>query len=277
MFMTPTREFEAFRVAAALAAGRGGKTALARLGESAFERKADHSPVTETDHVVQALVARELIAQFPEHSVLGEERRSDSPHPAGGSAGRFCWVVDPVDGTRNFSRGMKMFATSVALLLDGAPIAGAIFDASSGDVYSAAAGDGACCNERPLRISDRPIGPDTSVAMSSFRKRPVPAGIRKLLDQVLFRNIGAACLHQAWIAAGYIDAIYAPDTRLWDVAAGALIIAEAGGVVTDEKGRPRWPVDLNEPHDAIRGILAGTPTGHALVLAQALAHVAGGL
>lgn len=264
--MNAPSEWEEFRHIAAHVAGLGGATALARLGDPVVERKADRSPVTHADRDVQTMILATLLDHFPDHAAIVEEPIESGRRPADPRSSRYCWVVDPIDGTRNFTCGMRHFATSVALLLDGSPVAGAIFDASTGDTYSAVRGGGAFKNDRPLELRDRPRGPDTRIAVSSFRLHPVPPGIRRLLDEVLFRNVGAACLHLAWTAAGFVDAIYAPDIKLWDAAAGALLIAEAGGIVSDENGALCWPVDLSRPLNANFGLLAGTPTAHALVL-----------
>ncbi len=260
--MAPPPDWHPYRLTAVELARLGGEAALAYRGERVIERKRDQSPVTDADRAVQDLIVRALRDRHDDHAVVLEE------HPEGGAAGvtaDYCWIVDPIDGTRNFARGLRLFATSVALMHRGSPVAGAIFDASSGDVFSAAAGGGAFVGERPLRLADRPIGPDTTIAFSSFRGHQVPAGVRRLFDEILFRNCGSACLHQAWVAAGLIDAQYSPDTKLWDVAAGTLIVAEAGGCVTDTQGRPRWPTS-GGPHEQTYDIAVGTPTAHRLLM-----------
>lgn len=264
--MTHDGDWEAFRWVAVELARLGGGLALERLGPTTVERKGDDSPVTDADRAVQHAILREIEARYPDHPVYVEEHSSVSTRHARPGSSPYCWVVDPIDGTRNFARGMRMFATSIALLHEARPVAGAIFDANGGVAYSASVGGGAWADSRRLRIVDRPIGPDSTIAFSSFRRQSVPTGVRGLLDVVLFRNIGAACLHQAWVAGGLIDAIYAPDTKLWDIAAGALIIAEAGGVVTDVCGRPCWPARLSEDHGSSCSIMAGMPTAHALLV-----------
>lgn len=261
--MTQDGEFEQLRRTAISLAGLGGRLALQRLGDAVVERKGDDSPVTDADRAVQHVILREIEARHPDHAVYVEEHSSVATRHA--QMSRMCWVIDPIDGTRNFARGMRMFATSVAVLCEGRPVAGAIFDVNGSVTYSAAAGSGAWADDRQLRIVDRPVGPDTTIAFSSFRRQAVPAGIRGLLDVVLFRNVGAACLHQAWVAGGLIDGLYAPDTKLWDIAAGALIIAEAGGVVTDVSGRACWPADLAGEHGAGCSIMAAGRTVHALL------------
>lgn len=266
--MVHPRDRQEFLNAAIDLARLGGRTAVERLGAAVVERKDDLSPVTDADHAVQAVILSEIARRFPDHAVYVEEVLSGATSHASPAASPFCWVVDPIDGTRNFARGMRLFATSVALLHEGRPLVGAIFDACSGSVYSATLGGGAVLDGRSIRVIDRPLGPDTTIAFSSFRRRPVPPGIRALFDTILFRNCGAACLHQAWVAAGFVDAIFAPDTKLWDIAAGALVIAEAGGVVTDVEGHPCWPANLAQPHATTRSIMAGSPSIHRLLAAE---------
>lgn len=267
--MSSPHDPQALRQTAADLARLGGEFARQRLGRAIVERKDDRSPVTDLDHATQALILDQLAWRHPDHAVWVEERLVRPERHADPLAADYCWVVDPIDGTRNFARGLRLFATSVAVMHHGRPIAGAIYDASTGDLFSAVAGGGAFLNVEPVRLPDRPLGPDNTVAFSSFRLHPVPRGVRQLFDEILFRNIGSACLHLAWTAAGFVDAVYAPDTKLWDVAAGALLIAEAGGTVTDVDGNPRWPWDMARPHDALCSILGGSPTMHAHILARA--------
>ena len=264
--MSHVSKWQEYRLACDELARLGGACALKRLGSAIMTRKGDDSPVTEADHAAQSVILTAIAERFPEHAVLVEEQLSGATSHANSNATPYCWVVDPIDGTRNFSRGHRMFATSVALLYEGRPVAGAIFDAMNGTVYSAAAGAGATCDGRDVRVSPRAPGSDTTIAFSSFRRHPVPTGIRTLFDSILFRNVGAACLHQAWVSAGYVDAIYAPDTKLWDIAAGALLITEAGGTVTDVEGRARWPVDVSQPHGTTCSIMAGSGVIHAMLL-----------
>lgn len=258
-------KWDDYRIACVELARIGGACALERLGSAVVSRKGDESPVTEADHATQGVILSTIAMRFPGHSVYVEEQLSGATRHAEIGSTPFCWVIDPIDGTRNFSRGQRMFATSVALLVDGRPVAGAIFDSTTGQTYSAAAGGGASCEGRAVSVSRRAYGPDTTIAFSSFRRHAVPVGVRKLFDTILFRNVGAACLHQAWVSAGYIDAIYAPDTKLWDIAAGALLIAEAGGAVTDVAGREPWPVDVRQPHGTTCSIMAGARGIHELL------------
>lgn len=256
---------------------RGAACDLARLGAAVAEqhfghvttrRKADDSPVTDADHAVQEAILSSLARRYPSHAILVEEVVARPDRHAFLAGARYCWVVDPIDGTRNYGRGSRLFATSVAVLLDGRPVAGAIHDAASQQIYSASIGDGAFLDDLPLRRTERPIGPDTTIALSSFRFRRIPEAARRWQDEFLFRNVGAICLHLAWTAAGVTDAAYALECKLWDVAAGALLIEQAGAPVTDPAGAPLWPIDLAAYRGNDVPILGGAPQLHARLLAD---------
>ncbi|HWL94320.1 MAG TPA: inositol monophosphatase [Phycisphaerae bacterium] len=244
----------------------GGNTARALLGSVSVERKQDNTPVTEADHRVQAAMLAVIAQCFPTHSIIVEE---SVPHPERHTAIRsaeYCWVIDPVDGTRNFARGSTMYATSVGVLLAGEPIVGAIYDASTGRTYSAVRGGGAYCDGQPIRVTSHANPADTTVLLSSFRRRPMEKAVAGWMNQLLYRNLGSLCLHLAWVAAGYADAAYAPECKLWDLAAGSLLIEEAGGVVTDVAGQRIWPMEINAYRGEDIPILVGAPAMHEQLL-----------
>lgn len=241
----------------------GADTARALLGNVAVERKDDDTPVTEADHRAQSAMIDYLAAKFPSHSILVEERVDEPNRHAPIGQSDYCWVIDPIDGTRNFARGQSMFATSVGLLHCGVPAVAAILDASSGRLYSAMRGRAAFCDDQPIRMRNRPLTSDTVLFVSSFRARQQPPAVAGWMRRFLFRNLGSICIHSAWLAAGFADGAYAPECKLWDLAAGALLIAEAGGVLTDVTGRDLWPIDVATYRRDDIPILAGTPTMHA--------------
>jgi len=261
--LPPTDEF---RVFARTLAREAGSIAADHMGRVAVSHKADDSPVTEADHAAQAAIFDAIAQRYPDHAVIGEEtvRHPDRHAPA--HSARYCWVVDPIDGTRNFAQGMSIYATSVAVLDRGVPLAGAIFDASSGGVYSAALGAGADFEGAPLAVSASRTASDLTVLVSSFRRCPAPIVVRDWMDEYTFRNHGSLCLHLAWLARGRADGAFAKECRLWDIAAGALMVAEAGGVITYDDGSALWPIDVDRYDGADVPILAGTPSVHARLL-----------
>lgn len=244
----------------------GGCKADEFLGKVEMYRKADDTPVTEGDHAVQDLILGELARRYPSHTVLVEERIAQPERHGSAGQSEFCWVIDPIDGTRNFGRGAPVYCTSVAVLQWGRPVAGAIHDAVSRRTCSAALGEGAFCENERITLSDRPIDYNTTLALGSFRHRPIPAAVRGWMEHYLFRNFGSLCLHLLWVATGALDAAYALECKLWDIAAGSLLIQEAGGLATNHIGRPLWPKDLQTYHGEDIPILAGTPRMHGKLL-----------
>ena len=160
----------------------------------------------------------------------------------------YCWIIDPIDGTRNFARGVRVFATSVAVLHRGVPVAGAVYDATSEVVYSAAAGQGAFRDEEKLELPAADSGDserETTIAVGSFRRKPMPPFVGKWMSRYVTRNLGSTSLHFTWVAAGLVDAAYSNEAKLWDIAAAALLIEEAGGSFLGESVGPIWPFDVS--------------------------------
>ena len=189
--MTIDQDANELRRIACTLARLGHDTARRFFGEAVTSRKADDTPVTQADLAAQAAILDVLAARFPAHAVLAEEELvHPQRHAAIGSAD-LCWVIDPLDGTRNFSRGVGVYATSVAVMDGSGPVAGAVFDATTGRVYSAARGEGAFLDERPLVLQDRAVDSDSVVMLSSFRRRAIPAAVRAWMDEYLYRNQGS--------------------------------------------------------------------------------------
>lgn len=245
----------------------GGRTAAGFFGRVSMSRKSDDTPVTQADHAVQEVILAALAQRYPAHAVLCEEPIA-RPQRHAAAAAEYCWVVDPIDGTRNFGRGARLYSTAVAVLHNGRPVAGAIHDAAGGETYSASLGCGAFRDAQRLRLTDRATDYNTTLAIGSFRRRPIPPVVRGWMDQYLYRNLGSLCLHLALVAAGCLDAAYAVECKLWDVAAGALLIEEAGGIVTGHLGRPLWPMDMAAYRNADMPVLAGTVSMHRRLLAD---------
>lgn len=244
----------------------GGRTAARLFGKVTVSRKADNSPVTEADHITQDAILRALSEKYPSHAILVEETvRNPDRHAAFGSS-EYCWIIDPIDGTRNFGKGVRVYATSVAVMHRGRPVAGAVHDATNDVIYSAATGHGAFRDESRISMVESPITRDTIVAVGSFRRHPMPHAVRGWMDQYLVRNLGSTALHLAWVGAGLIDAAYSNECKLWDVAAASVVIEEAGCVFTSETGRSLWPCDLHALAGEDMQVLAGTKGVHKVLL-----------
>jgi myo-inositol-1(or 4)-monophosphatase len=196
--------------------------------------------VTQVDLASEAAIVRTLLAAHPDHTVRGEESAAPQGHPSSDHV----WIVDPLDGTNNFIHGWPHYAVSVALAVRGRLEVGVVLDVTRGDVYRASRGGGAWRNDERLAISARTQLAEAVVA-STCPIRPGPdfdAGMRTLarvMERVsAVRRSGSAALDLAYLAAGRCDAQFDRGLAPWDVAAGALLVREAGGLVTTFAGDP---------------------------------------
>jgi myo-inositol-1(or 4)-monophosphatase len=224
-------------VQAARKAGRTLKRDFGEVEKLQVSLKGPANFVTAADRRAEEILHQELTRARPGYGFLGEEggRRdgADKTHT---------WIVDPLDGTSNFLHGIPQFAVSVALERDGAIVAGVVYNPANDDLYTAERGKGAFLNDQRLRVAGRQRLLDAVVAcglphhgkgdLALFR-----AEFAAVQDKVAgLRRFGAATLDLAWVAAGRLDAYWERDISPWDLAAGVLLVREAGGFVSDLDG-----------------------------------------
>jgi fructose-1,6-bisphosphatase/inositol monophosphatase family enzyme len=149
---------------------QGGRLALQYFGAVEADRKADHSYVTEADHAVQAMLLEAIARRFSTDAVISEETQADPKRHGAIATAKRCWVVDPIDGTRSFTRGFPGFCISLALLESGMPVVGLIYSPLTDHVYSAVAGGGAFLNGKNIRARDAGISSDCLMAIPSRRR-----------------------------------------------------------------------------------------------------------
>ncbi|MBI2354620.1 MAG: inositol monophosphatase [Deltaproteobacteria bacterium] len=223
-------------VEAALTAGRYQRYRFA--SRFAVEMKGDKNLVTEVDRESERLIVEQLLASFPDHSILAEEGeypRTDSP---------FCWIIDPLDGTTNYAHGFPWFCVSIGLAEEGVPVAGVIYNPISDELFTAARGGGAFLNGHRVRVSTRAPLRDTLLATGfpyDCASDPANNFANFIAFQKVARGIrraGAAALDLAYVAAGRLDGFWELKLKPWDVAAGVLMVAEAGGEVSGFDGSP---------------------------------------
>lgn len=214
-------------------------------------KSGDTDPVTEFDHRSEAFIVEALQKAFPDHRVVGEEggtyefkMENEELRKGDGKAlpQSFEWQVDPLDGTVNFAHGFPVFAVSLGLLVDGAPVLGVVYDPMSDEMYTAASGLGATLNGRPIRISN------TQLLAFALLNTGFPYDRRESeennFDYFLafqrasqeVRRIGSAALDLCWVACGRMDGYWELKIQPHDIAAGIVIVREAGGIVTDFDG-----------------------------------------
>jgi len=224
-------------IAAARAAGR---VALDLASELEVEHKAGAELVTRADFACQERIARINREEFPYHGFLGEEGGGGAAVSAG-----HVWIVDPIDGTTNYVHGIPQFAVSIAYAERGETLVGVVLDPVRDELFAAVRGEGATLNGRPIHVAER-TSLDTVVVATGFyydrgeAMERTLSTIRRLFGCGVrgIRRFGAAALDLCWIACGRFDAFFEYRLSVWDFAAAALIIREAGGRTEDRSGRP---------------------------------------
>ncbi len=220
-----------------------------------IRQKSDRDFVTEVDQRAQGMILREITRHYPDHGIVAEESEervnADAP---------IQWYVDPLDGTTNFIHGYPHFAVSIAAWKMGKPMLAVVHDPIRNETFEARAGNGAFLNRRRLRVS---AVRDLSRALfasglPSYRREGVDV-FQERMDRCMrrldsYRRGGSAALDLAYVAAGRLDAYWEAGLKPWDIAAGALLVQEAGGMVTDLEGRS---LDLEKGD-----VLAANPALH---------------
>lgn len=253
--------FSEWRSAAEEAARLGGVQLESWRARFSVREKAHADLVTEADHASQQAIRAFLTERFPSHAFVGEE---DPGAKDGRALGTLpTWVVDPLDGTTNYVHDVPAYCVSVGLFADGQPIVGAIYDPRQDEMFSAANGEGATLNGKPIRVSE--VG-DLRRSLLSTGFPPDPDcqernlhwwGVLSMKTQAL-RRTGSTALNLAYVAAGRFDGYWAFDNWAWDVAAGIVLVTEAGGKVTRVDGSPS---DVFRPD-----IVAANPELHAALI-----------
>ena len=198
--------------------------------------------VTEVDHASEKVIIETLLGAYPGHGILAEE--SGSEHGARDS--ECVWIIDPLDGTTNFIHGFPVYCVSIALAVRGKVEQAVIFDPSRNDLFTATKGRGAYCNDRRLRVSKR-VRLSECLLSTGFPFRPGDnfKSYLNMMGDVMqvtsgLRRPGAAALDLAYVAAGFTDGFFEKGLQPWDVAAGSLLVTEAGGLVGNFTGEANF-------------------------------------
>jgi myo-inositol-1(or 4)-monophosphatase len=260
-----TRDDELFEFGKTLALESGAQL-LRFFGHVEKTEKSENDVVTIADHTIEKFVVDRILQKYPESQIISEESRAGAA-----TLSNECWVLDPLDGTVGFAAGIYCWAVSLALLRDGAPIMGWIFDPVHNELFHARKGSGSFLNANRLTVPADP--------------RLLPGGISSGLLEESARNgwilpmlkasgksriLGSQALHLCYVAAGRLRMNMNWNCKIWDDAAGALIVEEAGGRYSDYLGAPIFPVGSGG--DALAGkeirSLAAPPAEHAKWLAM---------
>lgn len=252
-------------VEAALLAGRYQRFRFA--SQVAVDMKGDKDLVTEVDRDSERMIVEHLLARFPDHMILAEE----GEYPRTGSSLR--WIIDPVDGTTNYAHGFPWFCASIALESAGELLAGVIYNPMHDELFTATKGGGAYLNGRRLHVSTRSPLRDTLLG-TGFPYDCATDPANNFASFIAFqkaargiRRAGAAALDLAYLAAGRLDGFWELKLKPWDVAAGVLMIREAGGTVSTFDGSAydvsnhRIVASNGLIHDEMVAMLAATQGG----------------
>jgi myo-inositol-1(or 4)-monophosphatase len=234
--------FDAQREACLAAAQAGGRVLLGhfrKLDPATITEKTKNDVVSAADRDAEAAIRAELDFRFPQYGFLGEE--------TGGSGNAdIRWIVDPLDGTLNFVQGFPHWCVSVALWDAEGPVVGCVLDPLRDDCFLAVRGQGATWNGKPMRVSQQP-GLDGAFLATGFayqlgdRWPAFNAALGRVFPRAKgIRRAGSAALDLAHVACGIFDGYFELGLKPWDLAAGALLVQEAGGVITDWDGGQSW-------------------------------------
>jgi len=237
-------DFRAVAVDAARAAGRLLRDE--RGGIRRIEHKGVINIVTEMDRRSEALILERLLAAYPDHAILAEE--SGAIEAGADRPSEYRWHIDPLDGTTNYAHGVPIYAVSIALERAGTLILGVAYDPSHDECWVAERGKGATLNGEPIRVSGC-ASLDQSLLVTGFPYDIRTTDETNLLEHALLsmrsqavRRLGSAVIDLCYVAGGRLEAFWELTLGPWDMAAGGLIVLEAGGRVTDVHGGP-WRLD----------------------------------
>jgi len=219
---------------------RAGDMMMARFGQDVgIHMKGTIDLVTEVDVEIERTFRAFIGERFPTHEVLGEELGGKTDVVPG-----YCWVFDPIDGTTNFAHGLPFFCSSVALEINGRGVVAAVYDPSRRELFTAERGHGAQLNGRPIQVSA------ARELIEAMLVTGFPYDVHQRVDEIVglfaefvgraraVRRLGSAALDLCYVAAGRLDGFWESDLKPWDIAGGALIVEEAGGMVTNHGVSP---------------------------------------
>jgi len=223
--------------------------------------KSPNDFVTEVDHAAEGIIIETLLAAYPGHGILAEE----SGRAYGAKDSEYLWIIDPLDGTTNFIHGFPVYAVSIALSYRGQIQQAVVYDPTRNDLFYASKGRGAFLNDKRLRVSKRTRLADCLIGTGfPFRKGDNFKRYMQMFEVVMqscagLRRPGSAALDLCHVAAGYTDGFFETGLSPWDIAAGALLVTEAGGLIGNFTGEADF---LNQ-----REVVAGNPRVYGQLVA----------
>jgi len=252
---------------AIVAARLGGQRAMEELGFIKVSIKNDSELVTQADARCQQIIINRIKETYPDHGFIAEEGDKGKifKQPPRG-AEPLWWVIDPIDGTNNFAHRMLFFTVSIAVMYEGEPVVGVIFEPATDSMFTAVKGGEAQLNSRRITASEEMMDAFSSVGLDSHFDDGVPGWACEIMQRTRFRNLGTTALQLAYVAKGSLIATIVNRPKLWDIAAGALIVEAAGAIVSNWQGGKIFPVDLDSYEGQELRVITANKKVHAELL-----------
>jgi myo-inositol-1(or 4)-monophosphatase len=230
---------------AIVAARLAGQRAMEEINYIRVSVKNTNELVTQADARCQKIIIDRIKENYPDHGFIAEEGENGKlfkQSPRGTEP--LWWVIDPIDGTNNFAHRMLFFTVSIAVMYEGEPVVGVIFEPATDSMFTAVKGGEAQLNGRHITASEESIDKFASVGLESHFDNGVPNWVSDLIVRTRFRNLGSTALQIAYVAKGSMVATIANTPKLWDIAGGVAIAEAAGALFTNWQGQKIFPIDL---------------------------------
>jgi myo-inositol-1(or 4)-monophosphatase len=227
------------------AARCAGQKAMEQFSQISYSFKNQVEIVTQADPLCQALIIDHIRLRYPKHGILAEEGPSEGmllQPPKDDSD--IWWIIDPIDGTNNYAHGLMCFCVSIGIFQNGTPVVAVIYDPCTQSMWTAAKGSPTYFNNKPASVSTDSISKLSCFAIDSHFDSDVEPAMHHMQRLTRARILGSTALHQAYVASGGIIGAFTVSARLWDIAAGCLLVERAGGIVTTLDKKPVFPINI---------------------------------
>ena len=261
------RDLSTMLETAIVAARLAGQRAMEEASFVKVSIKNNSELVTEADARCQQIIIDRIKETYPDYGFIAEEGSKGKifkQQPR--SDKQLWWVIDPIDGTTNFAHQIPIFAVSIAVMQEGEPIVGVIFEPATDSMFTAIKAGEAQLNSRRITAGDEEMNKFSSVGLDSYFDNGVPAWACEIMQRTKFRNLGTMALQFAYVAKGGLIGTIAHRARLWDIAAGALIAEAAGAVVSDWDGGKIFPIEMDSYEGQEFKVITANKKVHAELL-----------
>ena len=251
---------------AVVSARLAGSRAMDELRYNKATIKNGSELVTQADPICQKIIIDKVMETYPRHGFIAEEGSDGQLMKLPPRGEDFWWVIDPIDGTNNYANQLLCFSVSIAVFHEGRPIVGVIFDPTTDSMYTAAEGMDAQLNASHIQVSQSDITPFASFGIDTHINPAEEPGILHMFKHTRIRCLGSTAIHLAYVAKGALIGSICGTPKLWDIAAGIILIQRAGGRVDPLDGSDLFPFNLDAYEGGPVGILASTPKTRAQLL-----------